>query len=251
MIKKSDMKTDVNGWEKQFKENLGEMGVQFNKIIFIPDTNFIMRRYASKFLYRKMNDVIFKIPHLVILEIERKYNQTDSEKQIRNKLRLAFNELLFLKEHGAGMLSDCIPNSLLSGFLSRAGEKLNDAWIRKEILDFAHDGLLKPVVFLTCDLANAFSASSEGLFTLYFSRIESESFELPEDPQLCALQVSDLIIDTAIMFEETDLQIFDELTRRNHVWKMKGIWEGKTPNDWLNDSFQVDKPIPQQWPPTS
>jgi hypothetical protein len=211
----------------------------------IPDTNFIYRHYCSNVLYRHLgsdfNQLIFRLPRLVILEIEKRGNLA-SEERSRDK-RLAFyavREIEFLKQKANFELLSNIDASLMSSFTEKAGRKLIDMWIRKEIHDNIDRGYLGrhgDAIFLTCDLMNALAAEAEGLNTCYFSWLPQDSFFVEDDN---SEQLFDLILATAIIFEEIKLDVIlvGDTVHRSLI--LRGMWNGKTTSQWFTDCIQVE-----------
>jgi hypothetical protein len=236
----------IQNWKEKFLDLTTVQGQEF---FLIPDTNFVMRRYASG-LQRKLGKdfdyLRFYIPNLVILEIEAIHNRAKKKSENRNcvaeerakafvemrQALIATKELMFLRDKGANLLDSNIPRAL-ENFQDIAGKGLTDMYIRKEIRDGSRDENTG-IKFLTCDLMNALSAVAEGLPTLYFSRVKSETNWLSNDYETCLEQIAELIVNTTTIFDQitlTSKPIFGELTSKT----FKGTWADWTIEDLLND----------------
>ena len=256
-------KTTQDGWMQRF---LISATHDFPVVQLFPDTNFIMRRYASGFLRRlgeaNFHSLHFSIPNLVILEIEALYNRANKtsetliERAKQEKLSpkqeqelnkalfdskealIATKELMFLREEHAIILESNLEGTVHS-FSEISGKAFTDMYIRKQIRDAIKAQRLN-ARFLTCDLMNALSAVAEGLPTFYFSRIPSEKLWFSDKYETCMEQVSDLIIDTAFTFGEFTFTAWssDKLEDRRIL---KGKWDGWTIEDLLNGRIIEEK----------
>ena len=220
-------------------------------IHLILDTNFIIRKYYSNYLKNIINNnsnVSFVLSDLVKKEIEAKSNRSkeklskqekelekDTNKQKKlayeieaKKLRLSsdiFAETSKIKDDGA--IINTANSSLIESF-SKSSPDDRDYWIRKEIKEYI---LKKPdsiIIFLTCDYANAASAETNNLNTIYFHRHEIyDEIRLFEN-------ISLFIYNTAISFGECDMRIY---TWNNYTqeYKLFGDWDGKSFDDWKNE----------------
>lgn len=257
VMTKEIMKTTQDGWMQQF---LIGATLDFPAVQFFPDTNFIMRRYASGFLRRlgeaNFRSLHFIIPNLVILEIEAIYNRAKKtseallehancsklslkQEQELNKALfdskealIATKELMFLREEHASILESNLEGTIHS-FSEISGKAFTDMYIRKQIRDAIKVQRLK-ARFLTCDLMNALSAVAEGLPTFYFSRIPSKEFYLSTHIDTCLQQVSDLILDTTFTFGEVTLTSWSS-GKLVDSKILKGNWAGWTIEDLLNN----------------
>lgn len=250
-----DKKVDAPYWKDWFlKKSSGKL--------LVPDTNFIRRHYGSRVLSRLLGTdfekLKFRIPRLVVLEIERQGNQDETKKQRKKTKtekkensgrdkRLAFyaaSEINFLKRRLAErpysfeMLAH-LDTSLIANFSQIAGTRFVDALIRQEIHDFTYSQALasaqEGILFLTCDLMNALAAEAEGIHTCYFNRLPQESFFIDAEN---SEQLADLIIATAMLFEETKLDVILEGDIVNSSSLIKGMWEGKTTSEWYSDTIE-------------
>lgn len=209
----------------------------------IPDTNFIYRHYCSSVLYRHLgsefNQLIFRLPRLVILEIEKRGNLALEGSKDKRLAFYAVREIEFLKQKANFELLSNIDASLVSSFTEKAGRKLVDMWIRKEIHDNIDRGYLGrhgDAIFLTCDLMNALAAEAEGLNTCYFSRLPQDSFFVEDDN---SEQLFDLILATAIIFGEIKLDVILVGDTVHCSLILRGMWNGKTTSQWFTDCIQV------------
>ena len=69
-----------------------------------------------------------------------------------------------------------------------------------------------------------------GIDVLYLSRDESDLI-LPRSHRID--QVSQFIIISSILFEKLSIKINDK------EFIIHGIWEGKTPSEWITDSISI------------
>ena len=243
----------IQNWKEKFLDLTTVPGQEF---FLIPDTNFVMRRYASG-LQRKLGKdfdyLRFYIPNLVVLEIEAIHNRAKKKSENRNcvaeerakafvemrQALIAMKELMFLRDKGANLLDSNIAN-VLENFQNIAGKGLTDMYIRKEIRDATKHKSTDTIKFLTCDLMNALSAVAEGLPTLYFSRVKSETNWLSNDYETCLEQIAELIVNTTTIFDQitlTSKPIFGELTSKT----FKGTWADWTIEDLLNNRIIEEK----------
>lgn len=190
VLPKQSIKTAEEGWEQRFLRLATNEPNPVKEKELIPDTNFVMRRYATGMLRRlgeeQFSKLRFAIPNLVILEIEAIYNRAKktSESLIElsksSKLKpkeekeqtkamfdmkealIATKELMFLRDRGAYILNTNI-EAALKDLADIAGKGLTDRYIRKEIRDATKYIASSDTKFVTCDLMNALSAVAEGL----------------------------------------------------------------------------------------
>jgi len=145
---------------------------------------------------------------------------------------LASHELLFLQQQGAQFLPE-LDAETFAGFSRMAGEKFSDAWIRTE----AHQQVkketymiestkVKRVTFVTSDLINALSAIAEDLDTIFLSRLAEHEKELERTADV--QKIARLVMISAVLFEEI------RLSSPQKTYRIKGIWKGKSPTDWLS-----------------
>ena len=248
-------RTDNNfsNWFERVSSTLGD------DIHLILDTNFLRRHYYTNYLKKAVpTDVATKytlmIPRLVILEIEGKYNRDPKKKlgksccpqdyHIGKERRIAFEtikEVLGIKSNGG----DVIPNvdiSLIESFSRASGMDHADHWIRREVRDYMkiHGGIRmhntsikveKEIIFLTCDIMNALVAVAEGIPTIYFFRIKSNT-EMTIGENSVSKFVT-LVINTAILLCECECTIiFNEIREE---FRLVGMWSGKSMTDWQGD----------------
>jgi hypothetical protein len=205
-------------------------------VTIVPDTNVIMNHYLSKVIFPIADELMFHdvqvvIPRTVILEIERQGN-LEGKSFKKRKAIFAWSELLWLLDNGAQILSELDPN-MLEGFSSIAGSRFGDALIRKEIRTYFGQPLMKNqprVLFITCDLMNAFAACAERLDTLYLSRTASSEHRGDLG------KLVDIILSAAILWEEIEVE-FKQPT--GITYKLSGMWEGKSITDWRNQLIEV------------
>ena len=239
-------KTKDSNWAGWFSKIAGTTE---NKTKYlVPDTNFFMRHYCSNVilpLYGKSNfsQLDFRIPNLVILEIERICNKAEKGSKEKRLAFYATNEIMFLRNHGAELLPP-IDVSLLASFPEKAGRGFTDMWIRREIHNFvierAHFVSMtsqqypEDVLFLTCDLMNALAAHAEGLETCYFSKLDQERFIIENDQQLAKF-----IIASAVTFGKIKMDVYYVKDKLDHSYELEGIWSGKNPYHWRNDCLRI------------
>jgi hypothetical protein len=239
------------------------------EVFLLPDTNFIRRHYYSNVLKPVLlgkGNISFKIPRLVMLEIENKYNKAgkeahDKKKKVqkiseRNIQALmeeygkgkekrvslhAINEILSLQKHQAEILPN-LDLPLLESFSRAAGSGFADVWIRRKISEYANKQsalstrnkngkvitISKPgIIFMTCDIMNALAAAAEGLNTIYFSRMEEDSIVLEFDINK---RLSNVLFNTAIHFRECICVI--KYNNKIERLRLLGTWKGKGTYDW-------------------
>jgi rRNA-processing protein FCF1 len=213
----------------------------FNYIIV--DTNMLLRHYCSNVLLRLLKEtnfikLHFRIPRLSILEIERQANEKKKSKTKRLAL-FAMTEIMFLKANKAELLPQ-LDVSLLTSFLEKAGSHMIDAWIRREVHDFASREGYPQCLFMTRDLANGLAAWAEGLNSCYLSEREQDELFVetsPEDTE----QLAELILNAAVTFETIRMDIYTDGVTRDTSYQIEGIWSGKTPYHWRDDCVRVEK----------
>jgi len=225
--------------------------------IFI-DTNMIIYRTLSRALFGRLPDFKeiarkIRIPRLVLLELEAKYNRAKEDlskskentpasvtnknlqrqESIRKKalerqekdareLRLMTSaqiEVQLLKSLGAQTVFSPLSAELLEAYYIHAGKGFADPFIRKEILDSTGGGQPFLAIFLTRDLMNALTACAENL-----SHASSNSSGFKADTN----QVADAIIETATAFEE--IRVEGLVPRKTVI--LRGMWETKSNLDW-------------------
>lgn len=239
-----DKKVDVGNWKDWFlKKTVGKF--------LVPDTNFIYRHYGSTVLARLLDSdfagLKFRIPRLVVLEIERRGNAPKPKELVpgRNK-RLAFyaaSEINYLRQklsansYSFDMLAP-LDGSLLGSFSDIAGTQFVDTLIRQEIHDTVSSGFLgEPgnVLFLTCDLMNALAGEAEGIRSCYFNRLPQDSYFVGNDGWE---QLSDFIIATAMLFDEIRLDVILEGDTIYSSSLFRGMWGGKTTSQWYSNCVE-------------
>ena len=259
VMTKENKRITQEGWAEWFlkKATLGYDSLTHPAVEIVPDTNFIMRRYASGLLRRLGEDSFrklrFRIPNLVILEIEAIYNRANKkaidlqakqpkleakeEQELTKALfdskeaLIATKELMFLREKGAVILESNLEGTIHK-FSEISGKAFTDMYIRKEIRVALKSQNLN-VRFSTCDLMNALSAVAEGLPTFYFSRMPSAKFLLSDQYDTCLEQIADLILDTTVTFGEITLTSSSSGKLDTKI--LKGNWAGWTIEDLLNN----------------
>ena len=212
----------------------------------VPDTNFIYRHYYSNVLARHLGEdfgnLIFRLPRLAILEIERRGNNAKEGSADKRLSFYAAREVRLLRSNNNFDLLPNIDTLLFSTFSEKAGRQLVDMWIRKEIHDFV-EGMegytnmsAKDVVFLTCDLMNALAAESEGLNTCYFSKKDQQSFSVDNDNMR---QLFDLILASTMILGKirVDIVLADDVVHESIT--LEGIWNGKTTSQWYSDCIKA------------
>jgi hypothetical protein len=236
----AEKKLDANNWKEWFLEKaLGKF--------LIPDTNFIYRHYASKILCpilkEDFNRLIFRLPRLVVLEIERRGNMAKKQPKEKRLSFFAAREINFLRQRmGSGFSFEMLSNidaSLMTGFTETAGKQLTDMWIRKEIHDAMEAGMLgsqQGIVFLTCDLMNALAAEAEGLPSCYFSRLTQDKVFIDQSDHA---KIFDLILATAMIFEKVRLDVMLTVDKNYESFFLRGMWTGKTTSQWYSDCIEV------------
>lgn len=144
-------------------------------------------------------------------------------------------ELLFLKNNGARFLPE-LPLDLFEGFPRMAGSHATDSWIRREVYQQTkketfgiEQSKQKIVTFVTANLINALSAIAEEIDTLFFSRVGN----IILDKKHTLKQIIQVIVLCSIVFEQIKVSI----DSRHYLFS--GMWEGKTPVEWLTDSVMI------------
>jgi hypothetical protein len=211
------------------------------KIYLVHDTNFLYRRYGSLvFSHLSRADSRFEIrtPRLAVLEIEAlTHRDTKKESGWKRRAALAaFGELLRLQDRGAQLLPD-IPSELLRPFSDIAGKGWGDAWIRREIHDFAKKILGAPsqcVVFVTSDLANALAAKAEGIWTLYLATTADQN----ESINLDSVAFARLIVALSVYLERVSFKT--ESPGKKEAYEIRGDWLGKTTLHWKDLAVVID-----------
>jgi len=212
-----------------------------DKIYLVHDTNFLYRRYGSLvFSYLSQTDGRFEIrtPRLAVLEIEASARRDTKQGSgwKRRAALAAFGELLRLQERGAQLLPD-IPLELLRPFSDIAGKGWADAWIRREIHEFAKkiQGLVpEHAVFVTSDLANALAAKAEGIWTLYLGTRADQEGSIILDTAAFAR----LIIAFSVYFERVSFEA--ESPNKKETCEIRGFWPGKTTLHWKDFAVMIE-----------
>lgn len=246
---------DFGEWFRRTTENKQD--------IFI-DTNMIIYRTVSKVLFNRLSDFKeiarkIRIPRLVLLEIEAKYNRAKADfLKLREKMRdLETNkggkalgpmkeklqkrleehgreitlmisaqiEVQLLKSFGAQTVFSPLSSELLAAYYAHAGKGFADPFIRKEILDSIGGGHPVLAVFLTRDLMNALSSCAENMDTFYFSHASSSQSSY----HMNLNQVADVMMEAATTFEE--ISLCGLISRKTA--NLRGMWEAKSNVDWL------------------
>ena len=181
----------------------------------VPDIGFICSRYCSKllsyFLGPTLKNLIFAVPRLAMLEIEKMgYNTKVQRSSIdRSKLFYAMNEINFLKANTEFTLLPPLGVSLMTNFASIDEGGHSGVWIRKEIADVV--GKFKKrtiefrndvIVFLTCDPISSFAAEAEELGTCYFGTTSEETGTISFSDQA---QLFDFILDTSMVYDKVKI----------------------------------------------
>ena len=257
VMTKEIYKTTQDGWMQKFLINAT---FDFPTIQLVPDTNFIIRKYVSGLLRRlgepNFSKLRFSVPSLVILEIEAFYNRAkknyeklndhissrkvkpdEERKRIEalfdiNEALIATKELMFLREKSPSFLESNV-EGIIDHFSKNSSIGSADMSIRRQIRDASNKGNFN-TRFLTCDLMNALSAVAEGLPTFYFSRIPSKTHYFSEKYDTCMEQVTDLILDTTVMFGEVTFTACSA-SKLVDCKTLKGKWVEWTIEDLLND----------------
>jgi len=232
----SSRETNEEDWATWFLALIHTVKAASNKsLVLVPDTNFFMRHYCSNLLLPLLGEedfkkLRFKLPILVISEIEAKCNRAKGSLE----KRLAFyaaREILFLLQQSATHFPQ-VDIELQTGFSNIAGKGLADSLIRREIHDFI-EFKGERVIFLTADLMNALAATAEGLDVFYFTKKDEEAKPIRDVEQL-----AELIIDVAITFEKIRIDaIVGDKTKESVL--VEGMWGGKTPSDWQKDCIRM------------
>ena len=184
----------------------------------VPDIGFICSRYCSKllscFLGPTLKNLIFAVPRLAMLEIEKMGYNTKAGVQRssidRSKAFYAMNEINFLKANTEFTLLPPLDVSLMTSFASRDEGGHSGVWIRKEIADamgkfkkraieFRNDA----IVFLTCDPISSFAAEAEELGTCYFGTTSEETGTISFSDQA---QLFDFILDTSMVYDKVRIE---------------------------------------------
>lgn len=242
----SDTKSEGNILDSNKKISDNDFTTWFHGIvkdrILIPDTNSLINRSLSSLCFilgdEYLKSVNIRIPRLTILEMERMANQEQNkgEKQERKRrIMSTAAELSVLKNNGARFLPE-LPIDLFEGFPRMAGSQATDSWIRREVYQQIkketfgiEQSKRKIVTFITSDLINALSATAEEIDTLFFSRAGN----LILDKKYTLKQIIQTIVLCSIVFEQIKVSI----DSRHYLFS--GIWDGKTPLEWLTDSVMI------------
>jgi hypothetical protein len=209
--------------------------------ILIPDTNSLINRSLSSLCFilgdDYLQDISIRIPRLTVLEMERIANQENKSERKRHIMSAAA-ELLFLRNKKARFLPE-LSLEVFEGFTRIAGSHMIDSWIRREVYQQSKKETLgvepseqKIVTFVTSDLINALSAIAEEIDTLYFSRVSNHAL-MNVNSKHSFQQIIQMIVLCSIIFEQLNVSI----DSKDYVFK--GIWDGKNPIEWLNDSLMI------------
>ena len=184
----------------------------------VPDIGFICSRYCSKllsyFLGPTLKNLIFAVPRLAMLEIEKMGYNTKAGVQRssidRSKAFYAMNEINFLKANTEFTLLPPLGVSLMTSFASIDEGGHSGVWIRKEIADAM--GKFKKrtiefrnnaIFFLTCDPISSFAAEAEELGTCYFGTTSEETGIISFSDQA---QLFDFILDTSMVYDNVRIE---------------------------------------------
>lgn len=245
----SELTSSFHGYREEKKLEASDWKTWFlDKVTLkylIPDTNFIYRHYGSKVLAHILgedfNSLIFRLPRLVVLEIERRGNNAEEDSPDKRLSFYAAREMRFLKSNPNFDLLPNIDITLFSTFPEKAGRRLVDMWIRKEIHDFL-EGMggytnISPrgVIFLTCDLMNALAAEAEGLNTCYFSKTDQQSYFINDNTQ----QLFDFIMASTMVLGKIRLDVILTGDVVHKSFTLEGIWSGKTTSQWYSDCVKA------------
>jgi flagellar biosynthesis GTPase FlhF len=160
-------------------------------------------------------------------EQEQKQQQQQKPKKGKAKEKLAYlslGELLTIKNDKHHWLMPQLPDPMLESFSSVAGRGFADSLIRKEISPYPDSFIL------TSDLMNAFAANAENFNVIYFSRISQmkSSSEIVE-------RLASLVYNVSIEIEQCRIDL-DGYKK----FDVTGMWEGKTPDIWKNNTIQIE-----------
>lgn len=219
----------------------------------ILDTNFIYRHYCSSVLAPILENAFesleFKIPRMVILEIERRGNEKEKKgtKLSGKQKRLAFyaaREIEFIRKNSLHFdLLKLSERSLMADFADVAGKGFADMGIRSEIHaawreDPIFRGYAPNHFFFTCDLMNSMAAEAEGIRSCYFSRLSQKNFHVGF---YNIKQLFDFLMANAVIFGRIRLEYMSKETVVVETYGLEGAWEGKTTSDWYSDSIKFSK----------
>jgi len=223
----------------------------YNKWIVI-DTNFVLRHYFSSILATRMTKdelkkIVLYMPRMVVLEIERRGNESKKDGIEGKNKRLAFyaaKEIRDLRELTNFDMIPLIDPSLMVEFAEREGSGFGDMWIRKEVHDlvkYPSIGLTNSisstdVVFITCDLMNSMAAEAEGLTSCYFSRLTQENFSVYRYDS----QFFNFVIANAVIFGKIKIDFIESNGDAEDSFVIEGVWKGKTTSEWYSDCLRVD-----------
>ncbi|MEM3870980.1 MAG: hypothetical protein QXE05_00220 [Nitrososphaeria archaeon] len=222
--------------------------------VLVLDTNFVRKHYAFNILKKNLGEdnfrkLSFRLPRLVILELERQANQGKKGSSYKNLAFYAFKEIDFLKKAGCVPLPE-LEVSLVEGFSNIAGTEFTDIWIRREIRDVTkskrisiasveidfRERIINPIL-LTCDLVNALAAEAEDMKVCYFNRIEPEEDKISLNTNDVVKTLTDLFINSAIYCGKIEIKF--SWPQESKSYYLEGIWTGKTTYHWLKDYIKV------------
>jgi hypothetical protein len=253
-----------------------------HNVHLIPDTNFFRRYYYSNFFKQILltnERLSIKIPRLVILEIENKYNKSSHSKSEQyngdiknnkkeraeddnNKIIKTYNrlkekrlslytirEILIMKREGAEVLPEPeIP--LLESFSRAAGTGFADHWIRREISEYAKR---QTAVFERDKSGNVVNADRP---VIVFITSDIMNALVANSEGLTTIYFSrkeDDIINLgfgeytklAKLIFNTAIQFGEcnciiKYNNKIEKFRLIGMWNGKSTYDWQNDFLMKD-----------
>jgi len=227
---KQNISSRITTKDQTFKDKLLEI-IKGRKLV--PDTNTLLNKlfstleiFAGGNFFQNFSMVI---PRLVVLEMERISKvKSGSNKQKKREVMMSYAELTLLKNNKAGYLPE-LSREILYDFTRIAGDLNTDSWIRREIKDEAFKELTESnphkYTLVTSDLINALSSDAEDLPTIYISKLPYSSIQT----NILRIQVVRFLIILSILFEEITIKI------NSKIFIFRGIWEGKTTTNWIND----------------
>ena len=135
--------------------------------------------------------------------------------------------------------ADTLPtlnDNLLQSFPKASGGSFADSWIRMEIYDYyktIEDSDID-LIFLTADLLNALMSSAENINTIYIYN-RNEIRPRNRNP------INNLIYTISNYFEEINLIIKTTVSDKEENFMIKGVWGGKTVEEWSNKMVIFNK----------
>ena len=206
--------------------------------ILIPDTNTILNRTVTSLSLMSQSEllehIVLQIPRLVILEMERKANDSGNKKLIdKRKTFLGYAELMELKNFGSQPMKELEQETLI-GFSGISGTTHTDALIRREIseakLNDKNSQIINDYTLITSDMVNSLSAIAEGINTIYVSKIPNWENNIRKGN---IFQIARLLITTSSLFEKITL------SNGSKKFDIEGMWEGKNNSDWFDQKVFV------------